>query len=356
MPFALYHGIPQWVPWFDADVRTLLDRSHPFFQHSQGEFFLARHDGRAVGRLAVFENVRYNESHAVHHAQFYFFDSVNDRQVAVALFAAARDWALGRGLYALTGPLGIGATSGGGILVDGFDHRAAMTMMSYNLPYYRELLEGLGFAKYLDLYSYSLEPSTFRLADRVRNVAQIALKRGSFQVMEFRNKRELKKVADHVAEVYNTALGDHPESYSLSAGEIAQVTKDLMLVADPKLIKILTYKGKVAGFLFGFPDLSKALRAGRGRLNPLSILHLLVELRRTNWLIINGAGILPEYQRLGGNALLYYELERTVRSSGRFRHVDLTQIAETTALMLRDIETLGAQRYKTHRVYTMAIR
>ena len=73
---------------------------------------------------------------------------------------------------------------------------------------------------------------------------------------------------------------------------------------------------------------------------------------------MNGAGILPQYQRLGGNALLYYELERPDRSrSGRraFVHAALTQIAETTGLMLSDMERLGAAPYKVHRTFTRSL-
>jgi CRISPR/Cas system-associated protein Csx1 len=75
-------------------------------------------------------------------------------------------------------------------------------------------------------------------------------------------------------------------------------------------------------------------------------------------LIVNGAGILPKYQRLGGNALLYYELERTISSKGggkKFIHADLTQIAETTELMLSDLKNLGAEPYKVHRMYVRDI-
>ena len=53
---------------------------------------------------------------------------------------------------------------------------------------------------------------------------------------------------------------------------------------------------------------------------------------------------------------LYTKLERAAKNGGRFVHVDLTQIAETTTLMLKDIETLGAERYKTHRVFSKVIR
>jgi hypothetical protein len=127
------------------------------------------------------------------------------------------------------------------------------------------------------------------------------------------------------------------------------------MVADPALIKVLAYGERIVGFVFAFPDLSAALQRSRGRIAPWAVLDILAEYRRTTGLIINGMGILPEFQRLGGNALLYYALERAVRGrrppSPPFRHVDLTQVAETTALMLSDLRTLGGQVYKTHRVY-----
>jgi hypothetical protein len=84
------------------------------------------------------------------------------------------------------------------------------------------------------------------------------------------------------------------------------------------------------------------------------MLDLLLEKRRTQSLIINGAGIRKEYRRMGGTALLYSELERTAQGRA-WRDVDLTQVAETTELMLRDLETLGGRIYKTHRVYRRSV-
>lgn len=191
----------------------------------------------------------------------------------------------------------------------------------------------------------------FDLPDRVRRVAEIALKRGSFEVPELRSKRDLVRRAQAIGKVYNDSFSSHgDEYYPLSEAEIRQITSDLVTVADPHLIKVLVSKGEIAGFLFGFPDLSAALQRSRGRITPWSILDILLEYRRTRWLIVNGAGILPQYQRLGGNALLYYMLEK-IASRKRFLYVDAVQVAETTELMLADITTLGGKVYKTHRLY-----
>ena len=195
-----------------------------------------------------------------------------------------------------------------------------------------------------------LPPDKFRLPDRVRAAAEKVLARGRFRVLEFRSKRDLRKVADRIAGLYNATLADHLEDYPLSDAELEQSKKDLLVIADPRLVKILAYDGQIVGYLFGFPDLSRALQKNAGRLGPLQLLRLLSAIRSNDELILNGMGILPQYQRLGGNALLYHELEKSA-AGGSFRRAELVQVSERTELMLRDIQTLGGRICKVHRMY-----
>ncbi len=352
-PKRLYSGCSQWVPWFDIDMRALLRRRHPFFRHATGEFFLAREDGRTLARACVVRNPSYIAQHKSACAHFYFFDVEDDAEAARALIARLIDWAKGQGLALLRGPMLLGGASGSGVLVQGFEHRAAMTMMPYNHAWYPRLLEGLGFAKHVDLYSMDLPPASFRLPERIESLAEKVLRRGHFDVLRFTSKRGLRAAAGRVAALYNETLGDHLEDYPLSAEELKQVRKDLLLVADPRLIKILAYDKEIVGYLFAFHDLSTVLQRNRGRLGPLELLRLLSEMRRSDGLIINGMGILPRYQRLGGNALLYHELARTVGEQ-RLSRAELVQVSERTELMLRDIQTLGARITKVHRIYEKA--
>jgi hypothetical protein len=351
LPYTLYDSCPQWVPPLRAEVLRLLERRHPFFEHSPGEFFIARRGTRTVGRVLALENTRYNARHGRRFAWFYLFECVEDPEAAGALLAEVERWARGRGLTAVVGPGGMGAGSGVGVLLDGFRHRAAMTMMGWNPPYYSTLLEKAGYSPFKHYYSALLERETFRMPERVRSLADKVLARGRFRVQEFRRKRDLLAVAPRLGRIYNTAIAaSHPDSYPYTERELAQVIRQFAQVAEPGLIKVIAYDGEPAGFVFGFPDLSAALQRARGRLYPWNLLDLAAEYRRTDSLIINGAGILPEYQRLGGNALLYHTLEQTA-NTGRFRQAEMTQIADTTSLMLADMQTLGGRVYKTHRLY-----
>jgi hypothetical protein len=354
LPFRLYRDAPQWVAPLRSELRRVLEREHPFFRHSEAQPFLALRDGEVVGRLTVFENRSFNRAQRRRSARFYHFECRNDPQAAAALFEAAAQWARRRDLVELVGPYGFSTMDGGGVLIEGFTERASMTMMHYHHPYYRGLLESWGFEKERDFYTALLERKTFQLPDKIRRVAESALKRGRFSVPSFRTKRELLALAGRIGEIYNRSFVGHDDFSPLSEGEIRSLARNLLRVSKPSLIKLLTYQGALAGFLLSFPDLSGALQRARGRLRPWNLLDLATEWRRTDLLIVNGAGILPEYQKLGGNALLYYELYRTVMQSG-YQRAEMVQIADTTTLMLSDMETLGGRIHKVHRIYRRSL-
>jgi hypothetical protein len=93
------------------------------------------------------------------------------------------------------------------------------------------------------------------------------------------------------------------------------------------------------------------MKKNKGKLGPVAILRLLLEVGKTDWVSFNGIGILPEYQGLGGNAIMYAELEKSVHQNTQFVHSELTQVAETAKQMRKDLANLGVRFYKNHRVY-----
>ena len=356
IPFELYKGHPQWVPRFIVDVQTMLNPDkHPYYEHSDADFFIAVQDGRDVGRIAALENKPFNDYHQTKDAEFYLFESVNDQDVANALIGTVIEWARQRGLNKLVGPKGFGPLDGYGIQIEGFEHRQMMTMMNYNYPYYRDLVENLGFTKVVDFVSSYIQPQKFQLSPKVRKASTIAQKRGSFEVLDFRNKRHLREWAGKIGQAYNKAFVKNWEYYPLTQREIDFVVDNVMTIVDPNLIKIIVKAGEVVGFVFPFPDVSAAMQKNKGRLGPLKILRLFIEIKKTNWISFNGVGILPEYQGLGGNAIMYAELEKAMHKNTQFIHAELTQVAETAVQMRKDLKNLGVQFYKNHRVYQLDI-
>ena len=143
-PFRLYRGTPQWVPPFASDAQRMLDRRrHPFYTHSDADFFIALKNGRVVGRLAILDNRHYNAFNQTRTALFYLFEAENDRAISRGLFNAASDWARARGLTELFGPKGFTALDGIGLLVKGLPDRAPLGTPS-TPGCYPEMLDDAG--------------------------------------------------------------------------------------------------------------------------------------------------------------------------------------------------------------------
>jgi len=350
-PYRHYRDEPNWVPPLLIDQRDFLnEEKHPFYDHSDADFFVTEEGGKIVGRIAALENKPYNQYHNKRQAQFYFFETIEDKAVAEALFGRVYEWAKARKLDQVVGPKGFGPLDGYGLQVEGFEHRQLMTMMNYNFAYYPEFVEALGFHKEVDFVSCYLGSDAFRLPERIHRISERVQKRGSLAVKTFKSKRELRQWAQRIGKTYNQSFVNNWEYYPLTEREIKFVLDNILVVADHRLIKAITHGEDVVGFLFGFPDVSSALQKAKGKLFPTGIFHLLRNIRNTDWIALNGAGILPEFQGRGGNALLYAEMENTIRDH-KFKHADLTQVAESAEEMRADLISLGGKAYKNHRVY-----
>ena len=351
VPFRLYKDCPQWVPPIRMDMFDTLNRNkHPFYEHSTADFFIAVLDGQDVGRIATLENSSYNNYHGTRTGQFYFFDCVDDSEAAAALFQRAFEWAADRGLDKMIGPKGFTVFDGYGMLERGYEHRQMMNMMNYNYPYYPHMAEAAGFEKEVDFISHYIQTADFKMPERVHRIADRVRQRQNLQVQRFKNKRDLRRWADRIGRTYNDSFVDNWEYVPLTDAELKFVVDNIMLVANPKLIKIITHGEAVVGFAFGWPDVSAAMQRSKGKLLPFGIVDLLLEMRRTKFMAGNGMGLLPDYQGWGANALLYSEMEKTLNESG-FTELELTQVAESAVQMRKDLEMLGGEPYKNHRVY-----
>ena len=350
-PFGLYADCPQWVPPFRSDIRVMLDREkHPLYERSDADFLVAERDGKTVGQMAVFEHKPFNAYHHKNQAQFTLFDCVNDQEVANALFEAGFEWARKRGLDRVVGPKGFCSFDGYGILIDGFEHPQMMTMVPYNFDYYPDLLEGAGFKKEVDFISFHLVSENMSLSEKAVEVARRVRERKYMIVKEFLTKRELKKYLQRFGDLYNNTFINNWEYYPLSKKEIQFLLDSLIAVIDPRLVKFIMKKDQIIGFILAFPDLTPQLQRAKGRLTPWALLDLLFGMNRAKSVALNGAAVLPEYYGRGGNALLYSEIEKTIKDYG-YEHAEMIQIADTAVQMRKDMAALGAEPYKTYRVY-----
>ncbi len=353
LPFHIYKGIPQWVPPLEMDARRQLNPAdHPFYRHSQAAFFLVEESGRFVGRLAALENRHYNEYNHEHSAFFYLFECEDNAEAARQLFAAVEDWACNRGLDKIFGPKGFTALDGMGLLVEGFEHRPALGI-PYNPAYYPVLIEAAGFQTAGETISGYL-PRGLAFPEKIHEVSRLVQERKGLSVSRFRKRGDLYKLLPKLRDLYNGAVEGTTGNTPLTDDEALTMADQILWFADPKLIKIIYTGEEPVGFLFAYPDISAALQRTRGKLFPFGWADILLELRRTKWLNINGMGLVEKYRGMGGTALLFSEMYKTI-AERRFEHIDVVQIGVENDRMQNEMSNFGVKFYKKHRMYEKKI-
>jgi len=132
--------------------------------------------------------------------------------------------------------------------------------------------------------------------------------------------------------------------------EADRLFQQLIWFADPNLIKLVMKGDQAVGFFFAYPDISAAVRRTRGRVFPLGWLELLRESRRTRRVTLNAFGISEDYRGLGGTVLLINEVYKSIIAGG-YQHLEFAQARADNQEMLREMEFLGLNYYKAHRIY-----
>jgi hypothetical protein len=354
LTYRVHAGLPQWIPPLRLDEATYLNRKrHPFFTHSAADFFLAVRDGRDVGRIAALENRRYNEHHHARQAQFYLFECEEDPEAARSLFEAAFQWARQRSLERIIGPKGFSVLDGFGLLVEGFEQPQLMSLLTYNPPYYIGLVEANGFSKEIDFLSASLEGDQFQMPAWLRTLASsVEMKHGLHQRQLHLTEElfEWNKWSDRLIEYYNQVFVDSWEYWPLTPQDVRFVGSNIRPLVRPELMTVIERGNELTGFLFGFPDVSAALRRANGHLGLFSLLDLLIERQRARGLVLYALGLSPELRLDGGVAVLVNLIEQTARKHG-IRRVDFTEVSERTWQVLNELRAFDIQIDRIHRVY-----
>jgi hypothetical protein len=347
LPWSLNEGDPHWVPPLIGETKKFFDRSHPFFEHGNIRPYLARKNGRVVGRIASIRNRAHEEFHDEAMGFFGFFESEDDSDIARALLEPVRRDLAAEGLQAMMGPVNPSTNEECGVLVDGFD-TPPMIMMTHNPPYYDALLTGAGLAKAKDLLAYYLRPDG--IPERLERGAALARRRLKGVEVRGLDKRRFKREIETFLEVYNQAWERNWGFVPMTRAEVDHMAKQLKQIIDPGLVRIAEKEGQPVAFALGMPDINVALRHANGRLFPLGLAKILWHSRRISRLRILALGLVDGYRRTGLDVVMYHEIFRYGLEHG-YREGEFSWILEDNLPMRRPLDVMGAHPYKTYRLY-----
>ncbi len=351
LPWRLYRDSAEWVPPLISERKRHLDRRrNPFFEHAEAEYFLAWRDGEPIGRITAHIDHRFNEFQSNRWGLFGFFECERDPAVAGALLDTAESWLRERDRDRMVGPLDFSTNHECGVLVEGHEFMPQI-LENWHHHYYRELLEGQGMTKAMDLYKWEIiysnrsemYPVINELAERLEPEHGIRLRR--------MRKRNLRNEVRAFMDVYNEAWSSNWGFVPLTDAELDHLAKELKPILDEDFACVAeTRDGEVAGVSLSLPDFNMVLARLNGRLLPLGWLRALREQRRIDMIRVFALGVKPTYQHTGVAAALYRDVWDSVGRRG-FRAAETGWILETNEAMNRAMEALTGRIIKRYRIY-----
>ena len=351
VPWQIYQDDPAWVPPLIKERMDLLSPKHPYFEHARARFWIARDNGRAVGRIsAQYDQIKPS---SVKQSIGYFgmFDCIDDQEVASRLFESAENWLKEQGCELVRGPFSLSINQESGLLVDGFE-QSPFIMMGHARKYFQELVKRAGYDKAKDLYAWFIHtdfenpPAMQRLIERYKDRILI---------------RDLdKKNFDHdmkvMLDIFNNSWANNWGFIPFTQNEFHHMGKEMIQLIPPDHIKIAMVDGQPVGMIGLLPNFNEIIKDLNGRLFPLGVFRLLWRLK-FSWPKSGRVallGIRQEYQnQMMGSALAFMligETKKVAASKGMTAH-EMSWVLEDNDRLNKILESLGGVRYKTYRIF-----
>jgi GNAT superfamily N-acetyltransferase len=349
LPRRLHAGTP-WIPPLTLERYAFLTRRlNAFFTHGEAEYFLARRDGRVVGRITAQLDFGFNRYHGSRWGMFGFLEFEDDPEIVGPLLAAAEAWCRTHGCDRMVGPMNFQINDEAGVMIEGFE-REPLIREPWNPPYYATRCEEAGLTKAMDLYGWDLSisdrermnPILPKVAERARTKYGITIRR-----ME---RRHLRREMDEFAKVYNAAWSHNWGFAPYSKADLDAYAIDMQLVYSRDWFMVAECDGQTIAMAITIPDMHQVYKRMQGRLLPLGWWAYLNRGRIIDRLRVGFLGVLPEYQHTGVAAALYMEHFDTAART-RQKEGEASFILETNTAMNRGLEAMGGRLVKRWRVY-----
>jgi GNAT superfamily N-acetyltransferase len=349
LPFRLHADTP-WVPPVRIERYMFLSRRlNPYFGHGEAEYFLARRDGRVVGRITAQIDHAFNRFHQSRWGNFGFLEFEDDQETLESMLDAVAAWLRERGCERMVGPMDFQLNDESGVMIDGFE-REPVIKQSWHPPYYQQRCEAAGLSKAMDLFAYFLDvhdrdkvlPVLPDIADRARTTYGIKIRKMT--------RRSLRRDFDEFAKVYNAAWSRNWGFVPYSKKDLDHLAHSYQLVFSRDWFMVAEIDGETVAMAISVPDINPVLKRMNGRVLPLGWWHYLNRNRLTDHVRVGFLGVMPEHQHTGAAAALYMEhydmAEKTPQKWG-----EAGFILESNKSMNRGLEAMGGRIVKRYRVY-----
>jgi len=311
----LYKGNDNYVPPLDRMEKEFFSPKNVMADRCLSKLWIAKEDNKIVGRIAAIINPTYNAEQKIKQARFSHFDSINNQEVANALFATAEEWAKQQKMEELIGPFGFNNLDKHGLLVEGYDILACQSS-NYNYPYYKELVETYGFSKRHDWVERTIAVPK-KTPEKLTRLSKVLRERSALHSVDLSNKEILKAYTPRILDLYNDTYAKLYGVSPLNKEQKEYLLKSFIPMLNTEFVSVIVDDDdNILAFGIAMYSLSRSLQKANGQLFPLGFMHLMRNKRNNPTLDLLLIGIHPDYRRKGLNALIFDDIQKGIYKNG----------------------------------------
>lgn len=353
-PLDLYDNNPYFVPPLYGDEKKIFKKNYMYLDQAEAIYFNAYKDNKIVGRISGIIQNAANEKNNEKRVRFTRFDSIDDQEVANALFSKVEAWAKEKGMDTVVGPLGFSDLEREGLLVEGFDQLSTFEEQ-YNYDYYPKLVENYGFVKEVDWLESKLYAPKVK-DDRLERLSNIMLRRCNLKYGEAKNVNDfLKKYADKFFDIIDETYVDIYGSVPFTPRMRKLMISNFKLIVNLKNVAVIVDENdKVVCFGICFPSLAQAIQKSKGHLTPAALIRLLKAIKNPKVIDLGLIGVLPEYRMKGISSALISQIMKMLTEGG-IEYCETNLNLETNTAILSQWKSFDAVQHKRRRCYVKNI-
>nr|WP_202386017.1 N-acetyltransferase [Alteraurantiacibacter aestuarii] len=359
LAYRLNADDPNWVPPLRADmVELLTPGKNPFHEHARMQLFLARRDGRDVGRISAHIDelaLTQPEKQGMGPGTGNWgLLEAEDEAVAHALIAAAEDWLRAEGMTRVLAPISLSVWEEPGLLTHGHDH-PPMFMMGHDNAAYQAWVESAGYEVAKKLYTYDLEvhegfpPIVNRIVKSGERNENITVRTVDLKHFD----RDAAIFIDILNEAWSNNWGFVP----FTEAEKAYAAKKLKPIIIEGANMIAEVDGEPVAFMMSLPDMNEKLITMRGRLFPFNWARLLWWLRKPRGanFRVPLMGVVRKYQNSRLASQLAFMMIEYIRRYAVAEHgvkrAEVGWVLEDNQGMVAIAEAIQAKMNREYRIY-----
>lgn len=315
-PLHLYKDNPFFVPPLYGDEKKIFRKDYIYNDTCEAVYFLAFKDGKTVGRISGIIQKVSNEKTGERRVRFTRFDTVEDFEVAKALFEAVEAWALKKGMDTVCGPLGFSDLEREGLLIEGFDELSTFEEQ-YNAAYYGSFIERLGYAKEVDWTESRIYPPEDK-GEKLEQMAQFVMDRYGLRLANIKSTADfIKNYADDCFDLLDKAYEPLYGTVPFTEKMKKMMLDNFKLIIKPQYVAVILDKdNRVVSFGVCFPSIAKAVQKSQGHLTPAAIVRVLHDLNHPKIIDLALVGVDPEYANRGISVIISAGLARMLQTDG----------------------------------------